>query len=93
MSAQGTQRHSSASQSKGIVIRSTTTPYSGELPLLIRSNISQKYTARGRKQFSFRDWLVDQFVVFYYVIPDGIEVAGVVHGSRDIEGLFRRGEK
>ena len=58
MSAQGTQRHSSASQSKGIVIRSTTTPYSGELPLLIRSNISQKYTARGREQFSFRDWLV-----------------------------------
>jgi hypothetical protein len=57
MSAQGTQRHSSASQSKGIVIRSTTTPYSGELPLLIRSNISQKYTARGREQFSFRDWL------------------------------------
>ena len=57
MSAQGTQRHSSASQSKGIVIRSTTTPYSGELPLLIRSNISQKYTARGRGQFSFRDWL------------------------------------
>ena len=57
MSAQGTQRHSSASQSKGIVIRSTTTPYSGELPLPIRSNISQKYTARGREQFSFRDWL------------------------------------
>jgi hypothetical protein len=25
--------------------------------LLIRSNISQKYTARGREQFSFRDWL------------------------------------
>ena len=40
-----------------------------------------------------RIFSVDQFVVFYYVIPDGIEVAGVVHGSRDIEGLFRRGER
>lgn len=40
-----------------------------------------------------RIFSVDQFVIFYYVIPDGIEVAGVVHGSRDIEGLFRRGER
>jgi toxin ParE1/3/4 len=42
----------------------------------------------GLRMFS-----VDQYVVFYYVIPDGIEVAGVIHGSRDIEGLFRRGER
>ena len=40
-----------------------------------------------------RIFSVDPFVVFYYVIPNGIEVAGVVHGSRDIEGLFRRGER
>ncbi len=40
-----------------------------------------------------RIFAVNQFVVFYYVIPNGIEVAGVVHGSRDIEGLFRRGER
>ena len=33
------------------------------------------------------------YVILYYPADDGIEVAGVIHGARDIAGLFRRGER
>jgi toxin ParE1/3/4 len=33
------------------------------------------------------------YVVFYYPIPDGIEVATVLHGHRDWIGLFEQGER
>jgi hypothetical protein len=31
-------------------------------------------------------------VVLYYPFDRGIEVAAVIHGARDLEGLLRRGE-
>lgn len=34
-----------------------------------------------------------RYVVCYYSINDGIEIATVIHGSRDWRGLFLRGER
>ncbi len=33
------------------------------------------------------------YVIFYYPMEDGIEVVGVVHASRDIDGMFHGGER
>ncbi len=33
------------------------------------------------------------YVIFYYPLEEGIEVVGVVHGARDIESMFQRGER
>ena len=37
---------------------------------------------------SLRSFVVSNFIVFYRPVDDGIEVARVVHGSRDINRLF-----
>ena len=34
----------------------------------------------------------NDYVVFFYPVPDGIEVANVIHGSRDWIAMFARGE-
>ena len=34
----------------------------------------------------------DRYVILYYPFDRGIEVAAVIHGARDLEGLLRRGE-
>ncbi len=36
-----------------------------------------------------RVFSIDAYVVFYYPSTDGIEVAAVIHGARDIESVFR----
>ena len=39
-----------------------------------------------------RQWRVsgfENYLIFYRPIEDGIEVLRVLHGARDIEGLFR----
>jgi plasmid stabilization system protein ParE len=40
-----------------------------------------------------RAFSADRYVILYYVFDRGIEIAAVVHGARDLEGLFRRGER
>lgn len=37
-----------------------------------------------------RTFAAGSYVILYYPLRDGIEVAGVVHGARDIESMFRR---
>lgn len=47
---------------------------------------------RNRRYSSVRMWPIDGFeryLVFYRVLDDGVEVLRVLHGSRDIERLFR----
>jgi len=34
-----------------------------------------------------------RYVVFYYPGSDGVDIAGVVHGARDVESLFHSGER
>lgn len=35
-----------------------------------------------------RSFPVEQYVIFYRIIPEGIEIVRVLHGSRDIEKQF-----
>jgi len=35
----------------------------------------------------------NNYVICYYLIPEGIEVATILHGRRDWAGLFERGER
>lgn len=36
---------------------------------------------------------VGSYVILYYPEDDGIEVAGILHGARDTNGLFQSGER
>ena len=44
---------------------------------------SRDELAPGLKSFP-----VDRYVLFYRIIPEGIEVIRVLHGSRDVEPIF-----
>lgn len=33
------------------------------------------------------------YVILYYPDEPGVQIVGVIHGARDIAGLFRRGER
>ncbi len=35
-----------------------------------------------------RSWAVGEYMIFYCEIPDGIVIARVLHGSRDLPALF-----
>ena len=35
----------------------------------------------------------DNFVIFYYPLPDGIEVSDVMHAAQDWLGIFDRGDR
>ena len=48
--------------------------------------------ARDDLKQGLRTFSADKYVVLYYVLDRDIEIAAVVHGARDLEGLFRRGE-
>jgi toxin ParE1/3/4 len=37
-----------------------------------------------------RSFPVGNFLVFYVAAPDGIDVARVIYGGRDLPGVFRR---
>lgn len=39
-----------------------------------------------------RSSTVGSYVVFYFPLADGVEVVAIIHGARDVESLFRRGE-
>jgi toxin ParE1/3/4 len=44
---------------------------------------------RGELRSDLRSISHSQYVVFFYPMKDGVEIAGVVHGARDVESLFR----
>lgn len=43
---------------------------------------------RGLRLFS-----AGNYVIFFYVIPSGVEIAGVLHGARDYESMYLFGER
>ena len=47
---------------------------------------------RADLQMFVPDRPADRYVVFYYRVPDGILIAGVIHSARDWLGMFMRGE-
>ena len=40
-----------------------------------------------------RVFAADNYAILYYPYPNGIGAVVVIHGARDIEGMFRRGER
>jgi toxin ParE1/3/4 len=48
------------------------------------------YIGRQRDDLliNLRSFVVRNYLLFYQPVEDGIEVLRVIHGSRDIEGLF-----
>ncbi len=63
----------------------------GKFKLLAKHPMMGK--ARDDLREGLRIFSVGSYVVLYYPAEDGIEVAGVIHAARDIEGIFRRGER
>jgi toxin ParE1/3/4 len=37
---------------------------------------------------NLRGFIVEDYIIFYYPTPDGINIARVVSGYRDLDGLF-----
>jgi toxin ParE1/3/4 len=48
------------------------------------------YLGRERKDLEtgLRSFPVGSYIVFYYPLPDGIDVLRVLHGARDIPDIF-----
>lgn len=53
-------------------------------------NIGQR---RDDLRPNLRLFPVESYVILFYPADDGIEVAGIIHGARNIEGLFESGER
>ena len=49
--------------------------------------------ARDDLRPGLRVFTAGSYVIFYYPQPDGVEVAGVVHGAQDVEAMFRAGQR
>ncbi|HZA67930.1 MAG TPA: type II toxin-antitoxin system RelE/ParE family toxin [Geminicoccaceae bacterium] len=51
----------------------------------------QPYIGRERSEIrpGLRSLSFQSYVVFYRIIDDSVEIVSVVHGSRDIEAMFR----
>lgn len=43
---------------------------------------------RPELERQIRSWVYGDYVIFYQISPDGIIVARVLHGSRDLPSLF-----
>lgn len=45
---------------------------------------------RSRNELAnkLRSWPINRYIIFYFLLTDGVEVVRVLHGSRDIEHLF-----
>lgn len=48
--------------------------------------------SRDDLRSGLRTFAAGSYVILYYPMADGIQVVGVVHGARDIESMFQRGE-
>jgi toxin ParE1/3/4 len=48
-------------------------------------NMGKSYS---RLDPNLRGFIVEDYIVFYYPIPDGINIARVVNGYRDLEDMF-----
>jgi toxin ParE1/3/4 len=48
---------------------------------------------RSRDEYGqgLRSFPVGDYLLFYHAVPGGIEVVRIVHGARDLPGLFGRG--
>jgi toxin ParE1/3/4 len=56
------------------------------MPSIGRAVTFQSPAAQGMRVWRFQGF--ERYLIFYRAIPHGIEIVRVLHGSRDIEGLF-----
>jgi toxin ParE1/3/4 len=65
--------------------------------LYARFNLLADHPLMGQLRSDLRTDLrvfsVENYVILYFPAAEGIEVIGVLHGARDIESIFRRGER
>jgi toxin ParE1/3/4 len=47
-------------------------------------------TARDGLAPGLRSFPVGNYLVFYQIVPDGIELVRVLHGARDLKSLFKQ---
>jgi toxin ParE1/3/4 len=52
------------------------------------------YMGRSRSELAegLRSFPIGRYVIFYQVIPDGVEIVRVLHSARDIDPNFFAGE-
>jgi len=48
----------------------------------------QSGTRRDELRRGLRTFPVGSYLVFYFIVEDGIEIVRVLHGRRDIESIF-----
>jgi toxin ParE1/3/4 len=46
---------------------------------------------RGDLRPDLRIFAADNYIILYYPLPDGVEIADVIHGARNYESLFQKG--
>jgi toxin ParE1/3/4 len=46
----------------------------------------------GQQRPNLRSFSHGNYVVFYQLVSERAEIVAIIHGARDIEGLFLRGE-
>jgi toxin ParE1/3/4 len=39
-----------------------------------------------------RIFAAESYIILYYPLSDGVEIVGIVHGARDYESLFQKGD-
>jgi len=53
-------------------------------------NMGKNYS---QLSLSLRGFIVDDYIIFYYSREDGIDIARVVSGYRDLESLFSESDE
>jgi toxin ParE1/3/4 len=61
------------------------------IDLKLRLLAEQPNIGRVRNELAenMRSFPLGRYVIFYLVIPDGIEVVRVLHGARDLDAIFQ----
>jgi plasmid stabilization system protein ParE len=60
---------------------------------LMLANYPYSGQARDDLRSGLRTFSAENYVILFYPEKRGVEIVGVLHGMRDIEGLFERGER
>jgi toxin ParE1/3/4 len=42
---------------------------------------------------NLRIFTAENYVILYYPLSDGVEIVGIIHGARDLDALFLRGDR
>ena len=58
----------------------------GRTPLIGVPNAGSKHSQTGLRRWRVRGF--ENFMIFYRLLANGIEIVRVLHGARDIESLF-----